>query len=106
MAREAEIAYSTLGLVTDYDCWRTDESDVNIEEILEILKTNSSFAKRVVVDLSKRLLTREPSMAASCALDAAIITPLETVAPNRIEQLKTNSREVFTRMFPISKPSS
>lgn len=74
LAREAEIAYATLALVTDYDCWRTAEADVNVAEILETLSKNSSLAKRVLSKVALRLPNFSPSALAADALAMAIIT--------------------------------
>lgn len=48
LAREAEIAYATLALVTDYDCWRTSEEAVHTEMVVETMKTNNETARRIV----------------------------------------------------------
>lgn len=48
LAREAEICYTTLAVVTDYDCWRSEDEDVNINDILKNLKKGTSSAKRII----------------------------------------------------------
>lgn len=50
-AREAEIAYATLAMVTDYDCWKTDEAHVTVELVLNNLRRNSETAKAIVRDV-------------------------------------------------------
>ena len=47
LAREAELRYATLALVTDYDCWRIEEEAVSVEAVLAILKQNTENVKRV-----------------------------------------------------------
>jgi 5'-methylthioadenosine phosphorylase len=47
-AREAEIAYATMAMVTDYDCWKADEAHVTVEMVLENLRKNAELAKAVV----------------------------------------------------------
>jgi 5'-methylthioadenosine phosphorylase len=47
-AREAEIAYATLAMVTDYDCWKVDEAHVTVEMVIENLMKNSALAKEIV----------------------------------------------------------
>jgi 5'-methylthioadenosine phosphorylase len=49
-AREAEIAYATMAMVTDYDCWKVDEEHVTVEMVIDNLKKNAAQAKRVVVE--------------------------------------------------------
>jgi len=73
LAREAELPYATLALATDYDCWHTSEDAVTVEAVLEVLRRNSSLAKRIVSELTKDL--PDPSRCpASRALEGAIIT--------------------------------
>ena len=55
LAREAELRYATLALVTDYDCWRIEEEAVSVEAVLAILKQNTENVKRVLSDLIPRL---------------------------------------------------
>ena len=47
-AREAEIAYATLAMVTDYDCWKVDEAHVTVEMVIENLMKNAALAKEIV----------------------------------------------------------
>jgi 5'-methylthioadenosine phosphorylase len=56
-AREAEIAYTTLAMITDYDCWKTDEAHVTIEMVIANLTKNASLAKAIV----KRMIPMIPS---------------------------------------------
>ena len=58
-AREAEIAYATLAMVTDYDCWKVDEEHVTIEMIIANLNKNAEMAKSIV----KRVITKIPAEA-------------------------------------------
>jgi len=52
LAREAELAYATLALVTDYDCWHEEEEDVSVEAVIAIMGKNVAAAKQVVVALA------------------------------------------------------
>jgi 5'-methylthioadenosine phosphorylase len=72
-AREAEIAYATLAMITDYDCWKTDEADVSVEMIVANLAKNASQAQAII----KRVLPEipaEPSWPCHHALKNAIMT--------------------------------
>jgi 5'-methylthioadenosine phosphorylase len=71
-AREAEIAYATMAMVTDYDCWKVDEAHVTVEMILENLSKNAEMAKKIVADV----LPRIPETECKChrALKNAIMT--------------------------------
>lgn len=80
LAREAELPYATLALVTDYDCWHETEEVVSVEGVLEVLRKNSELGKRVVVELSAQLPDRERSPAFQ-ALRYATITAPEAITP-------------------------
>lgn len=72
-AREAEIAYATMAMVTDYDCWKADAAHVTVEMIVENLTRNAGNAQRILADVIPRI-----PMAAGCschhALENAILT--------------------------------
>lgn len=80
LAREAELPYATLALVTDYDCWHETDDVVSVEGVLEVLRKNSELGKRVVVELSAQLPDREKSPAFQ-ALRYATITAPEAITP-------------------------
>jgi 5'-methylthioadenosine phosphorylase len=75
-AREAEIAYSTMAMITDYDAWKGDEAHVTVEMVIENLKRNAEHAKRIVADAVK-LIPLEPGCSCHSALKNAILTPRE-----------------------------
>lgn len=54
-AREAEIAYATLAMVTDYDCWNSDESHVTVEMVIDYLHQNASMARAILEDVIPRM---------------------------------------------------
>lgn len=80
LAREAELAYATLALVTDYDCWRSAEADVDVEELLATMAKNVSLAKRIVGALPPLLRDRVPPPMVRDALAGAILTEPTAVA--------------------------
>lgn len=74
LAREAELPYALVGMVTDYDCWRAEETAVDVAQIVAQLSANAEKARAMVVNLLRALPeTREPSPIDTC-LDAALIT--------------------------------
>lgn len=78
LAREAEICFATLALVTDYDCWHPDHDDVTVDMIIETLQANAKMAKQIIADLVSRLpVSRE----CKCvdALSNAIITSADSI---------------------------
>lgn len=88
LAREAEIAYATLALVTDYDCWHPDHDNVTVDLVLENLRHNAQNAQRVIQATVKRLTQINLPSKAHQALKSAILTPLDKVPETRKAQLK------------------
>jgi len=76
LAREAEIAYATLALVTDYDCWHPDHDHVTVEMIIDNLHKNAINAQKVIQATVGKLAENPPTSAAHSALKYAILTPL------------------------------
>jgi 5'-methylthioadenosine phosphorylase len=72
-AREAEIAYATMAMVTDYDAWKTDEAHVTVEMIIANLMRNAETAKKIVVDVIPNV-PAEPGCSCHSALKNAMIT--------------------------------
>jgi 5'-methylthioadenosine phosphorylase len=83
-AREAEIAYATLAMVTDYDCWKEDEAHVTVEMVIENLHHNAAMAKSIIQHVVPKI-PQQPAWPCHVALDNAILTdkklwPLKTKA--------------------------
>jgi 5'-methylthioadenosine phosphorylase len=74
LAREAEICYSTMALVTDYDCWHPDHDAVTVEMIIEYLNKNSANAQLIIRDAARRLVTTSRECKCGAALRHAILT--------------------------------
>jgi 5'-methylthioadenosine phosphorylase len=87
LAREAEIAYATLALSTDYDCWHPDHDSVTVEMVVQNLHKNAENAQRVIRESVKRLSASYPVSKAHDALRYAIITPLAQVPETTKETL-------------------
>ena len=88
LAREAEIAYATLALVTDYDCWHPDHDHVTVDLVIDNLKHNAVNAQKVIQETVKRLSKNLPESEAHSALKYAILTPLAKVPQPRKQQLQ------------------
>lgn len=90
LAREAELPYATLAMVTDYDCWREEEEAVSVTNVLEIMKHNSALAKTAIAQLAQTLQgtprTPSPDGIETC-LDYALITSLEARDPEILAKL-------------------
>jgi len=73
LAREAEICYVTMALVTDYDCWH-ESGDVSVEQILGYLRANASMAQKIIRMTIPRVAKRNRDCACASALQFAIVT--------------------------------
>jgi 5'-methylthioadenosine phosphorylase len=79
LAREAEIAYATLAMVTDYDCWHTEHASVTVEMVIDNLRANASLAQEIVRVAAQRVGDQRPASKAHQALRHALMTPVECV---------------------------
>jgi 5'-methylthioadenosine phosphorylase len=99
LAREAEICYATVAMVTDFDCWHDDHQDVDITEIIRVMGQNSEKAGRLVA----RLATDFPREHEPCpigsdkALEFAIITPPDARDPALLAKLDAVAGRVLKR---------
>jgi 5'-methylthioadenosine phosphorylase len=94
LAREAEIAYATLALATDYDCWHPEHDSVSVEMVVGNLKHNATNAQKVILETVRRLSEHPPESAAHTALQYAILTPLE-----KVPEATKNKLELFLRKY-------
>jgi 5'-methylthioadenosine phosphorylase len=72
-AREAEIAYATMAMITDYDCWKVDEEHVTVEMVVECVRRNAEMAKKILVATIPKI-PAEPNWPCHSALNGAIMT--------------------------------
>jgi 5'-methylthioadenosine phosphorylase len=79
LAREAEMAYATLAMVTDFDCWHQEHASVTIELVLDNLRTNATLAQQIVRLAAERVGAMRPPSSAHHALRHALMTPVEAV---------------------------
>lgn len=88
LAREAELPYAALCMVTDYDCWREDNADVDVASILAVMHANVARARQVVAELTLGLskISRSASSIDTC-LDMALITDPAKWDPDLVQKL-------------------
>jgi len=89
LAREAELCYATVAMVTDFDCWHPDHDAVTVQDIIKVLTANADKAKRLVARLAQ-VLPREHEpcpIGSDCALETALITAPEARDPAMIKKL-------------------
>jgi 5'-methylthioadenosine phosphorylase len=89
LAREAELCYATVAMVTDFDCWHPDHDAVTVQDIIKVLSQNADKAKRLVVCLARELpREHEPCpIGSDRALDTAIITAPQARDPELVRKL-------------------
>jgi 5'-methylthioadenosine phosphorylase len=86
-SREAEIAYATLALITDYDCWKVDEAHVTVEMVIENLTKNAAMAKAIIAKTIPQI-PAEPNWPCHGALKNAIMTDRKLWPKKTIAELK------------------
>ena len=87
LAREAELCYVTVAMVTDYDCWHPDHDHVTVEQIIRVLTRNAENAANVVRE-TVAVLPKERGCKCGSALSHAIITQKDTVPAATLQKLK------------------
>ncbi len=85
LAREAEICYATMALVTDYDCWHESHEDVSVDQIMAYLRANAAMAQKILRNSIPRVAARTRECGCVNALQFAIITDPATV-PERTKR--------------------
>ncbi|MFN3868858.1 MAG: S-methyl-5'-thioadenosine phosphorylase [Hyphomicrobiaceae bacterium] len=89
LAREAEICYATVAMVTDFDCWHEDHTDVDVAAIIRVMTGNTAKAQRLVLELARNFPKDHPAcpLGSDRALDVAIITRPEARDPALLAKL-------------------
>jgi 5'-methylthioadenosine phosphorylase len=87
LAREAEIAFATVAMITDYDCWKVEEEAVSADMVLSHLIANAETARKIILDVIPRIPT-EPNWPEHFALDTALITERKLWPKTTVERLK------------------
>ena len=97
LAREAELCYATVAMVTDFDCWHPDHDHVSVEAIIAVLLGNADNARALVKESAPKLAGRGALCPAGChtALDNAIITAPEARDPAMAEKLSAVAGRVL-----------
>ena len=99
LAREAEICYATVAMVTDFDCWHPDHDAVTVQDIIKVLLANAEKAKGLVARLARDFpREHEPCpIGSDRALDTALITAPEARDPELIKKLDAVAGRVLRR---------
>ena len=94
LAREAELAYASLSMVTDFDCWHNDHDAVSVEMVVGNLRANAVATEPILRRLMQQLKTERPASAAHTALADALIT-----APEHVPAETRRRLDLFTRPY-------
>ena len=98
LAREAEIRYASVSMVTDYDCWHPDHENVDVQKVIKVLLDNAAKAKNMIKNLidnfEKHIDSNDPT---NNCLDVAIITAPEKRSKKTIEKLNTIAGRVLNK---------
>ena len=89
LAREAEISYATVAMVTDFDCWHPEHDDVDVASIIKIVNENAAKAARLLARLMRDFPAERPAcpIGSDRALDTALITAPEARDPDLLKKL-------------------
>ena len=94
LCREAEIAYASLAMSTDYDCWHEDHENVSVEMIVNNLNLNSIFSKEIISSSALEISKLRPESIAHNALRDALLTP-----ENAVPKETKNKLQIFTDKY-------
>jgi 5'-methylthioadenosine phosphorylase len=97
LAREAELCYATVAMVTDYDCWHPNHDDVTVDGIVKVLLANADKARSLVKTVAPRIGADPAAAACSCrfALEHALLTAPAARDPHMIQQLEAIAGRVL-----------
>jgi 5'-methylthioadenosine phosphorylase len=99
LAREAELPYASVAMVTDYDCWHEEFSHVEVSQIIAVLGDNAAKARELIAHLARALPPIRPPSAIDTCLDGAMITSPAARDPSMINALSA----VAGRALAVSK---
>ena len=101
LAREAELPYAVVAMVTDYDCWHPDHDHVTVDQVVKILTANADNARRLIARAAPKLgPERTPSpLGIEHVLDTAVITAYEKRDPALFEKLDAIAGRILRKKF-------
>ncbi len=98
LAREAEIRYASVSMVTDYDCWHPDHENVDVQQVIKVLLDNAAKAKNMIKNLIENFENHiDPNDPANNCLDVAIITAPEKRTQKTKDKLQTIAGRVLNK---------
>ena len=98
LAREAEIRYASVSMVTDFDCWHPDHENVDVQQVIKVLLGNAEKAKKMIKNIINNFENHiDPKDPTNNCLDVAIITAPEKRTQKTIDKLKTVAGRVLNK---------
>tara|TARA_Y100001935_G_scaffold226048_1_gene203497 strand:- start:2047 stop:2919 length:873 start_codon:yes stop_codon:yes gene_type:complete len=98
LAREAEVRYASVSMVTDYDCWHPDHENVDVQQVIKVLLGNATKAKKMIKNLIENFENHiNPNDPTNNCLDVAIITDPEKRTQKTIDKLKNIAGRVLIK---------
>jgi len=98
LAREAEIRYASVSMVTDFDCWHPDHENVDVQQVIKVLLGNAEKAKKMIKNIINNFENHiDPNDPTNNCLDVAIITAPEKRTQKTIDKLKTVAGRVLNK---------
>ena len=98
LAREAEIRYASVSMVTDYDCWHPDHENVDVQQVIKVLLDNAAKAKNMIKNLIENFENHiDPNDPTNNCLDVAIITAPEKRTQKTKDKLKTVAGRILLK---------
>ena len=98
LAREAEIRYASVSMVTDFDCWHPDHENVDVQQVIKVLLGNAEKAKKMIKSIINNFESHiDPKDPTNNCLDVAIITAPEKRTQKTIDKLKTVAGRVLNK---------
>jgi 5'-methylthioadenosine phosphorylase len=95
LAREAEIAYATVALVTDYDCWHETEGDVDVSKVIAVVQKNASLARRTVVEAARLIGSLQAPISAKGSMAHSVMTAKDRITEDAKRRLQLLLRDVL-----------
>ena len=101
LAREAELPYALVAMVTDYDCWHPDHDHVTVDQVIKILTANADNARRLVMRVAPKLgPERTPSpLGIEHVLDTAVITAYDKRDPALFDKLDAVAGRILKKKY-------
>ncbi len=106
LAREAEMCYASVAMVTDYDCWHPDHDNVTVDAIVKVLLANADRARSLVKEMAAHRDAEASSCSCKSALQYAILTAPEARDPAMMEKLSAVAGRMLKPQSSILNPES